>query len=200
MIPVLANDSDPEGTKLTVTARQLVGTKGLVTINALGSFDNTVTYNPNGKFESLGVGQTATDTFQYTVKDEDGYTSVGTVTVTIDGLNDAPTAVNDSSARVARNGTVVISVLSNDTDIDGDTLQVASVNLVTLGTQAWLSETPTTRSPIIPTASSTTCSSARRPRTALRTPSATVTSARRRRWSPLRSSAPATRLWRLTTR
>jgi len=128
-IPVLANDLDPEGTKLTVTAVQLVGTKGLVTINNLGSFDNTVTYNPNGRFESLGVGQTATDTFLYTVKDEDGYSTMGTVTVTIDGLNDAPTAVADSNIRVARNGVKVIDVLANDKDIDGDTLQVDSVNL-----------------------------------------------------------------------
>ena len=129
-IPVLANDIDPEGTKLTVTAVQLVGTKGLVTVNNLGSFDNTVTYNPNGKFESLGVGKTATDTFLYTVKDEDGYTAVGTVTVTIDGLNDAPTAVADSGTRVPRNGTMAINVLANDKDIDGDTLQVDSVSLV----------------------------------------------------------------------
>ncbi len=128
-ISVLANDIDPEGTKLTVTAVQLVGTKGLVTVNNLGSFDNTVTYNPNGKFESLGVGKTATDTFLYTVKDEDGYSAVGTVTVTIDGLNDAPTAVADANASVARNGTVAINVLSNDKDIDGDTLQVETVSL-----------------------------------------------------------------------
>jgi len=133
-IPVLANDYDPEGTKLTVTGVQLVGTKGLVTVNAMGSFDNTVTYNPNGKFESLGVGQTATDTFRYVVRDEDGFTSVGTVTVTINGLNDAPTAVNDV-ASVARNGTVTISVLANDTDIDGDPLTVTSVNRTILGTR-----------------------------------------------------------------
>jgi len=129
VIPVLANDIDPERTRLTVTSVQPVGTKGLVSVNNLGTFDNTVTYHPNGKFESLGVGQTATDTFLYVVKDEDGFTAVGTVTVTIVGLNDAPTAVADTGARVPRNGTVVINVLSNDRDIDGDTLQVTSVGL-----------------------------------------------------------------------
>ncbi len=129
-IPVLMNDIDPEGTKLTVTEVRLVGTKGLATVNNLGSFDNTITYNPNGKFESLGVGKTATDTFLYVVKDEDGYTATGTVTVTIDGLNDAPTAAPDSGARVPRNGTVTINVLNNDKDPDGDPLQVSSISLV----------------------------------------------------------------------
>jgi len=140
-ISVLLNDYDPESSKLTVTGIQLVGTQGSVTVNSMGSFDNTVTYNPNGKFEFLGVGQTATDTFRYIVRDEDGFTSVGTVTVTINGLNDTPTAVNDVVG-VARNGTVVISVLANDTDIDGDPLTVTLVNRTTFGTRGTVAINP----------------------------------------------------------
>ena len=41
------------------------GTKGSVSINANG----TVHYDPNGQFQSLTAGQTATDTFTYTVSD-----------------------------------------------------------------------------------------------------------------------------------
>ena len=99
---MLANDSDPEGTPLTVWAVQLVGTKGLATVNSPGTPNNTVTYNPNGKFESLAVGQTATDTFIYQVRDADGLMTWGTVIVTIEGRNDAPwrltTAISGSLA------------------------------------------------------------------------------------------------------
>src|SRR5207237_989033 len=41
------------------------GTIGSVANNGSGTF----TYNPNGQFESLAIGETATDTFAYTVND-----------------------------------------------------------------------------------------------------------------------------------
>ena len=40
------------------------GQLGLVTDNG----DGTFTYDPNGAFESLAVGETATDTFTYTIE------------------------------------------------------------------------------------------------------------------------------------
>ena len=66
---------------LTVSDIDTVGTKGTVTCNANGSF----TYDPNGKFESLGVGETATDSFNYTVSDGQGGADTATVTITIHG-------------------------------------------------------------------------------------------------------------------
>jgi VCBS repeat-containing protein len=123
-IDVLRNDTDPERASLTVTLVQLAGTRGLVTVNQPGTPNNSVTYNPNGKFETLAVGQTATDLFTYVVADPQGNTSLATVTMTIQGRNDAPTAVNDTYT-VARNGTLTRSVLANDRDIDrGDTLSI----------------------------------------------------------------------------
>jgi VCBS repeat-containing protein len=90
-------DSDPDGDPLTVTAvngaAADVGTQitlasgALLTLNANGIFD----YNPNGQFESLNAGQTATDSFTYTVDDGQGGSATATVTVTIDGVNDVPT-------------------------------------------------------------------------------------------------------------
>ena len=68
---LLANDSDADASDvLTVSGVNTAGTLGAVTWNANGSF----TYNPNGRFESLAVGQTATDTFTYTVSDGQGGT------------------------------------------------------------------------------------------------------------------------------
>ena len=74
-------------------------TKGKVTNNG----DGTFTYDPNGAFISLKAGVTATDKFLYTVTDGSGVSSTATVTMTIVGENDAPTAQN-GAANVQEHG------------------------------------------------------------------------------------------------
>ena len=64
------------------------GTLGKAKVNA----DGTISYDPDGKFNSLSQGQTATDTFTYTVTDSQGAISTASVTVTIEGVNDKPVA------------------------------------------------------------------------------------------------------------
>ena len=59
------------------------GTVGSVVNNA----DGTFSYDPNGQFESLAVGETATDTFTYTVDDGQGGLSTQIATVTINGVD-----------------------------------------------------------------------------------------------------------------
>src|SRR5262249_53923876 len=109
------------------------GTIGSVTNN----FDGTFDYDPNGQFDYLADGQSATDTFTYTVDDGHGGTSTAMVTVTIHGQNDTPMAVNDDASATeaggVANGTPGSNpsgnVLSNDTDADfGDTKAVTEVN------------------------------------------------------------------------
>ena len=70
-ITVLANDSDPDGDPLTVTATTSPA-RGSVVINA----DRTVTYTPSARFQG-------TDTFGYTLSDGRGGTTTATVTVTV---------------------------------------------------------------------------------------------------------------------
>ncbi|MGL5083095.1 MAG: Ig-like domain-containing protein [Microcoleaceae cyanobacterium] len=82
---VLNNDSDPDGDSLNIVSIDTTGTLGTVTDNG----DGTFTYNPNGQFEALNDGQTATDSFSYTINDGNGGTDTATVTVTIDGVSDA---------------------------------------------------------------------------------------------------------------
>ena len=60
---------------------------GTVTIAPGGT---GIVYTPAASFQSLGRGQTATETFSYTVADEDGATDTATTTVTVVGANDAP--------------------------------------------------------------------------------------------------------------
>ena len=103
------------------------GTVGLVTNNHDGTFN----YDPNGKFESLSVGDTATDTFTYTVTDNHGASSTATATVTIHGENDAPLAAPDY-ATVQIGGTITADaahgVRANDHDPDThDTLHVSAL-------------------------------------------------------------------------
>jgi VCBS repeat-containing protein len=135
---VLANDSDVDtGDTLRISAvngatdgvgRQITLPSGaLLKLNSDGSYS----YDPNGRYNKLAAGVTATDSFSYTVRDGGGLTSTATVTLTIRGVNDAPTATADT-ATLTENSVFSVAgtgVLVNDTDIDtGDTLTVSAVN------------------------------------------------------------------------
>ena len=127
-IDVLANDTDPDTSDtLSVLSIDTTGTDGVVTNNG-----TDVTYDPSGQFEYLAVGETATDTFTYTVSDGNGGTDTATVTVTINGVNDDPTAVDDSGAGFegdADSGFTTGNVLANDSDPDtSDTLSVSNLD------------------------------------------------------------------------
>ena len=94
------------------------GTVGSVTNNG----DGTFSYDRNGQFESLAAGETATDSFTYTVDDGNGGTDTKTATVTITGTNDAP-EVSAAAAAAAEDGaaiTVDLAVLGSDIDNDDD--------------------------------------------------------------------------------
>jgi hypothetical protein len=95
-IDVLANDADPDGDSLAVSAIDDTGTDGVVTNNG-----NDVTYAPKGAFDALGAGETATDTFDYVVFDGKGGTDTATVTVTVTGVsavNAPPVATDDEDS------------------------------------------------------------------------------------------------------
>ena len=98
-----------------------------------------MTYTPNaGAYDSLADGETATDTFTYTISDGAGGTVTGTATVNVTGTNDAPTLVGSASADILEDaGSVSLDVLSTATDVDAsDVLSVASVTNGTNGTVA----------------------------------------------------------------
>ncbi len=114
-IDVLTNDSDPEGGALTVTSAGPAA-NGTVTVNP----DGTIDYTPDPDFSG-------TDTFTYTVCDVAGNCSTAEVTVTVNGVNDPPTARNDSD-RVREGRTITVDILNNDSDGD-NALDPASVTL-----------------------------------------------------------------------
>lgn len=109
--------SDPDSGDTHTFSFDATGTLGTVTQDGVGNF----TYNPNGKFESLADGQTATDTFKYTVTDNHGASSTKTATVTIVGQNDAPIIVSGGGGEFATyvirvNNSAVTKVLATDVD------------------------------------------------------------------------------------
>jgi VCBS repeat-containing protein len=109
-IAVLSNDSDPDGDVLTVTS---------VTAPANGTAelkpDNTISYSPLPGF----IG---TDTFNYTISDGRGGTATALVQV-VSSLNRAPKASNDT-ATTTKGTAVIVDVLANDSDPDGDAISV----------------------------------------------------------------------------
>jgi uncharacterized repeat protein (TIGR01451 family) len=113
-ISVLTNDSDVDGDSLSVTGASDPANGSVVNNN-----DGTVTYTPDTGF----VGQ---DSFTYTVSDGNGGTDTATVTVTVSGVNAAPVA-GDDTASTNEDTPVTVNVLSNDSDVDGDTLTVTAV-------------------------------------------------------------------------
>src|SRR5207248_1467444 len=92
---LLANDTDPDaGDTKSITAVNAAGTLGTVAFNA-GT--QTLTYAANATAQdALRQGQTALDTFTYTMADAMGATSTATVTMTVAGVNDAPVASADA--------------------------------------------------------------------------------------------------------
>ncbi|HEX8126699.1 MAG TPA: Ig-like domain-containing protein, partial [Allosphingosinicella sp.] len=69
-------------------------------------------------------GETAQDVFTYAASDGTASDSA-TLTVTLSGSNDAPSA-NDDSASTGEDNPVSGNVLGNDTDVDGEALTVAN--------------------------------------------------------------------------
>ncbi len=130
---LLANDTDPDfiyGDMLnivSVTQAASGATMSLLPSTSSGQ-GGMVQYDAGVLFQSLGQGQTATDTFSYTVSDLAGATSTATVTMTVTGTNDGPVTADDAAA-VQEDGALIATgnVLANDTDMDqGTVLSVAN--------------------------------------------------------------------------
>ena len=117
VISVLGNDSDPDGDVIEVLSTTNPA-NGTIVVNA----DNTITYTPN-------TNHNGGDTFTYTITDNEGGTNTATVTITVIPVNDDPNAVADSQNFAA--GTIGFvnlgNVLTNDGDIDGDSLSIDSI-------------------------------------------------------------------------
>jgi len=119
-IAVLDNDSDPDGDPLTITSTTNPS-NGSVSI-----VGDEIVYTPN-------TGYFGSDSFQYTISDGQGHSETATVTIEVTDVNMMPDAVNDSE-KTDQDTPVTISVLTNDTDPDGDTLSITGATAPLNGT------------------------------------------------------------------
>ena len=89
---LLANDSDIDTSdQLTVVAvSDTYDTHGAVTL-----VGDQVIYDPTAAYQTLAQGDTAIDTFAYTISDGHGGSATATATMTVNGVNDAPVALDD---------------------------------------------------------------------------------------------------------
>ena len=125
---VLANAIDPEAGDPTVVSVGEATGGGIFTINA----DGSATFDTNGEFDALGAGETMISTVEYTIEDAAGDQVTSTYSVTIEGANEAPLALDDQL--VTDEGVAAtINILGNDSDPDGDALSIVEVNGATVG-------------------------------------------------------------------
>lgn len=127
LIDVLANDFDVDhGDKVSLVSATS-GARGAVKVLA----DGTLTYTPGLAAQSLGVGQSVTDTFSYTVRDQAGLNATTDVRIVIQGANDAPLAEGETVAAAKTGPTVLSNLLANDSDVDqGDHVALGGVPTV----------------------------------------------------------------------
>ncbi|NVM36012.1 MAG: tandem-95 repeat protein [Candidatus Lokiarchaeota archaeon] len=112
-IDVLANDSDVDGDFLTIDS---VGVPAHGTAIISG---DVIIYTPDANFNGL-------DYFNYTIVDGMGGFHYAIVTITINPVNDAPVATDDSYS-VNEDGELIIpapGIMGNDYDIDSEIINV----------------------------------------------------------------------------
>ena len=112
---IVNNDKDTDGDVLSLV-RNTEPANGSLTVNG-----NEIKYTPTNGFSG-------TDSFEYTIQDEHGIEDTAIVTIKVnDNSNQAP-FISPNYAAVYGNGWVVIPVLDDDTDPDGDTLSLVGIS------------------------------------------------------------------------
>ena len=114
LVDVLANDTDIDSNNLTITS---VGTE----FGSASIVDNKIQYSSAPNTHGVAI-------VSYSVSDNNGAEATANLQVTISPINDAPIANADSITIIEDATATLINVLSNDTDIDGDTLTLSSAS------------------------------------------------------------------------
>ncbi|MEX2447971.1 MAG: Ig-like domain-containing protein [Solirubrobacterales bacterium] len=122
-VTVTLEGADPESCELdfSIVSGPTSGSLGAIgdeacTAGEPNSDSATVEYTPDPDFNGE-------DSFVFRVTDGDGAFDEATVTITVNAVNDAPVA-NDDSASTDVDTSVTVNVLANDSDVDGDSLTI----------------------------------------------------------------------------
>jgi VCBS repeat-containing protein/predicted outer membrane repeat protein len=119
---VLDNDHDPNGSPLTA-APLTAPARGVLVLNADGGFS----YDPDGAFDHLGEGAQAFETFTYVAVDG-VLTDKAGVTITILGVNDAPSFTGQPVTKATSQQPYSDTVTAHDID-EGDSLSIYATAL-----------------------------------------------------------------------
>ena len=142
---VISNDRDvdlPNDT-ITVSSSQTSSTLGAI-VSVLPNGQFTYDSRNAAQLQRLVDGETALDTFTYTLRDFIGLTSnLATVTITVSGSNDTPVAVNDNLS-VPFGITELLNVLANDKDVD-NSIDPRTVEIGQLASHGTATAQPTGR-------------------------------------------------------
>ena len=133
-VSLIANDTDVDGPSKSAVAGTYTTTQGGTLVLAA---DGIYTCSPAANF-------TGTDTVNYTVTDG-SLTDVGTLTITVTAVNDAPTTSAVTLTAMAEDGTRTITaaeLLGNAADVENNTLTVSNLaissgTLVDNGNDTW---------------------------------------------------------------
>jgi hypothetical protein len=117
-VDVLANDTSVSANTLAIASQPANG-------NAVLS-GNNVDYTPNADFNG-------SDTLTYSVTGTNNVNLTGVITITVSSVNDLPTATDDTFL-VQSNTSTLLSILSNDTDQDGEPTSTEFVTAPVNGT------------------------------------------------------------------
>ncbi|MCJ2163463.1 MULTISPECIES: Ig-like domain-containing protein [unclassified Pseudodesulfovibrio] len=128
---VLVNDIDPDNTPSEMSVTKVIydGVEYDLTATGQANFNTaygTMEFNSDGSYtftatnEALVEGYNPTESIAYTMTDAGGLTSSSTLTITVNGLNDAPVAVDDILTNATEDSGVVSigTVATGDSDID----------------------------------------------------------------------------------
>ncbi len=111
---IISNDTDADGDTLSL-ATVSKPIYGMVTKNS-----NEISYTPN-------IGFSGTDTFTYSVFDSKGHEAVASVLVRVIGTANIAPVISPNYAAVYGNASVMIFVLEDDNDADGDALSLVGI-------------------------------------------------------------------------
>ena len=109
-----AGTTPATSSQLPIETSATLPSGAIITMNE----DGTVNYNAGDVFQHLGEGDTATDTFSYTVRMANGALSTASVTVTIQGVNDAATISGVNAGTVTEDGALSASGSLSVSDVD----------------------------------------------------------------------------------
>ncbi|NQW00011.1 MAG: cadherin-like domain-containing protein, partial [Rhodospirillales bacterium] len=117
---IQVSDPDSDSANFTFSVAR-AASSGKVTIDNTGAFQ----YTPNANFFG-------TDTFKIRVDDGSGGFTTQEVTVSVAADNDAPITKADT-AEVDADGSVIVNILANDKDVEGDAIILDSISVTAGG-------------------------------------------------------------------